>query len=260
MKVFVVNAFTSHLFGGNPAAVVPLKEWLPAEKMQLIAAQHNLAETAFIVPQGNDFGIRWFTPTVEVDLCGHATLATAHVYFQHLDYASDRINFHSNSGILRVSKQEDGQITLDFPATKIEPIDIPYDIIGGFRTSPLAVFKSSFDYMAVFENEQTIKALSPDFEKLARIPGRGVIATAKGDEADFVSRCFYPQSGINEDPVTGSAHTLMTPYWAVQLGKNKLKAVQLSARKGWLDCEWAGDRVLMSGQAITYLEGDIHLG
>ncbi len=162
MKVFIVNAFTNHLFGGNPAAVVPLPEWLPDEKMQSIAAQHNLAETAFIVPQGEDFAIRWFTPTVEVDLCGHATLAAAHVFFNHIGYAGNRITFHSKSGPLHVSRNKSGGlITLDFPSNELEPTEIPDDVVPeGLGVEPLALFRSSFDYMAILENEQAIKSQS----------------------------------------------------------------------------------------------------
>jgi PhzF family phenazine biosynthesis protein len=257
MKMYVVNAFTNEKFGGNPAAVVPLQEWLREEQMQQIAAQHNLAETAFIIPSGNDYNIRWFTPTVEVDLCGHATLATAHVLFNYLNHEGNKIVFHSKVGPLRVTKLNGGQITLDFPANV--PVETPSvkAIEEGLKVKPVAVYISTYDYMAVLENQQAIENLSPDFKILAQVPARGVIATARGDKSDFVSRCFFPQSGIDEDPVTGSAHTVTVPYWAKELGKSKLSAIQLSKRKGYLDCEMSGDRVLMSGYAVTYLEGDI---
>ena len=257
MKVYVVNAFTSEKFGGNPAAVVPLQEWLHDELMQDIAAQHNLAETAFVVPNGDEFDIRWFTPTVEVALCGHATLASAHVLFNYLNYTPGKIVFNSKSGPLRVSKQEGGKIMLDFPVNiPVEAASLPA-IEDGLHVKPLAVYTSTFDYMVLLENQEAIEKLSPDFKILAQVPSRGVIATAPGNNVDFVSRCFFPQTGIDEDPVTGSAHTVTVPYWAKKLGKKQLSAIQLSKRKGYLDCELAGDRTLMSGQAVTYLVGDL---
>jgi PhzF family phenazine biosynthesis protein len=257
MKVYVVNAFTQDKFGGNPAAVIPLKEWLSDEQMQNIAEQNNLAETAYIVPQGNELAIRWFTPAVEVALCGHATLASAYVFFNCLNYGNEKIVFHSKSGPLHVSKRSDGQITLDFPLNAPFECEAPAAIEQGLKIKPLAIFNSTFDYMVVLENQKAIENLSPDFRILSTIPSRGVIATARGNEADFVSRCFFPQSGVDEDAVTGSAHTVTVPYWAKQLGKKKLSAIQLSKRKGYLNCELAGDRVLMSGYGVKYLEGDI---
>jgi PhzF family phenazine biosynthesis protein len=259
LPVYIVNAFTRDQFAGNPAAVVPLKEWLPDETMQQIAAQHNLSETSFIVEQDEGYSIRWFTPGVEVDLCGHATLAAAHIFFTSLGYAKEKISFQSRSGVLHVLNKGDGKLTLDFPSN--EPVEVePLESIEqGLGIKPISQFQSTFDYMAVFENQKQIERLDPDFSILAKIPARGLITTAPGDYCDFVSRCFYPQSGINEDPVTGSAHTIMTPYWSRKLNKKRLKAVQISARKGWLDCEWRGDRVLISGEAITYLEGSIFL-
>ena len=257
MKMYVVNAFTKEKFGGNPAAVVPLQEWLNEGQMQQIAAQHNLAETAFIIPNGNEYKIRWFTPTVEVDLCGHATLATAHVLFNYLNHAGNKIVFHSKAGPLHVTKLDGGGIMLDFPANVPVETTSVKAIEEGLKVKPLAVYISTFDYMAVLENQEAIENLSPDFKILAQVPSRGVIATARGNDSDFVSRCFFPQSGIDEDPVTGSAHTVTVPYWAKELGKSKLSAIQLSKRRGYLDCKIAGDRVLMSGYAVTYLEGDI---
>ncbi len=259
MKIYVANAFAENKFGGNPAAVVPLGEWLSEKMMQQIAAQNNLAETAFIIPEGNDFAIRWFTPAVEVKLCGHATLAAAHIFFTHLGYDRDKITFHSKSGPLNVMKTSDGRITLDFPADEPTGTEIPDLIEPGLKIKPVAVYKSSFDYMVIANNQSEIEKLSPDFGLLKQLPSRGTIVTARGDEADFVSRCFFPQSGIDEDPVTGSAHTAMVPYWAKILGKTKLSAIQLSARRGYLDCELTGNRVLMSGHAHTYLEGDFFI-
>jgi PhzF family phenazine biosynthesis protein len=259
MQVYIVNAFTSEKFGGNPAAVVPLQDWLPDEILQHIAEQHNLSETAYVVPDGENYSIRWFTPTVEVDLCGHATLAAAHVLFSGEGSGKKTISFQSRSGSLVVHQNGGGKITLDFPAYEPEEIPLMEEVERGLSRKPLALYKSPFDYMAVFENQGIIENLSPHFQILAAIPGRGLITTAPGDRVDFVSRCFYPQSGINEDPVTGSAHTIMTPYWAKKLGKNRLSAIQISTRRGYLDCQWAGERVLITGHAVTYLEGKIEL-
>jgi PhzF family phenazine biosynthesis protein len=258
LKVYVVNAFSEKQFGGNPAAVVQLNEWLSDELMQQIAAQNNLAETAYFVPQENDYSIRWFTPTVEVNLCGHATLASSFVMFNHLGYSRDRIIFHSKSGPLMVTRNN-GMITLDFPAD--EPVETVDDglIEKALEIKPKSVYDSRFDYMVVLGNQSDIEALKPDLSLIRKLPSRGLIVTAKGDKADFVSRCFFPQSGIDEDPVTGSAHCVLVPYWAKQTGKNRLSAIQLSARRGYLDCELSGDRVLMSGYANTYLEGDIYV-
>jgi PhzF family phenazine biosynthesis protein len=259
LKVFIANAFSDKKFSGNPAAVVPLSEWLSDVQMQQIAAQNNLAETAYIIPRGNDYAIRWFTPTVEVDLCGHATLASAFVMFEHLGYGRDRIIFDSKSGPLQVTRSG-GKITLDFPANEPEPATDENGLIEmGLGIKPRSVFKSLYDYMVVLNKQSEIEALNPNLALIKKLSSRGLIVTAQGDEVDFVSRCFFPQSGIDEDPVTGSAHVVMVPYWAKQTGKNKLSAIQLSARRGWLDCELAGDRVLMSGYANTYLEGEFYI-
>ncbi len=258
IPIYQADAFTEKAFGGNPAAVCPLKEWLPDALMQNIALENNLAETAFVVAENNGYHIRWFTPTVEVDLCGHATLATAHVFFNHLQYEPKEINFHSKSGLLKVTRQQNGQLTLDFPRDHFEQeTDIPPALQKGLKIEATEVYKGKFDYMVVTDSQETVEKLQPDFRTLATIKSRGVLVTAPGNESDFVSRCFFPQSGIDEDPVTGSAHTLLTPYWAEVLGKSKLTAIQLSARKGYLDCELSGDRVLMSGYAVTYMKGEI---
>lgn len=260
IPIYQADAFTEKTFGGNPAAVCPLKEWLPDALMQNIALENNLAETAFIVPENEAYHIRWFTPTDEVDLCGHATLAAAHVFFNHLQYKQNEISFDSKSGLLKVTQQKNGQLTLDFPRDHFEKItNIPSTIGDALKMTVTEVYKGKFDYMVVADSQQTIEKLQPDFKILATLKSRGVLVTARGNEADFVSRCFFPQSGIDEDPVTGSAHTLLTPYWAGVLGKNKLTAIQLSARKGYLDCELSGNRVLMSGYAVTYMKGEIIL-
>jgi PhzF family phenazine biosynthesis protein len=257
-KVYIANAFSEKKFGGNPAAVVPLDTWLPDERMQQIAAQNNLAETAFIVPEGKDYGIRWFTPTVEVALCGHATLASAFVLFTNLGYDGDQILFHSQSGPLRVTRRVDGKNTLDFPANEPEETSDDGLIEKALGIKPKSVYNSRFDYMVVLGSQSAVEALKPDLSLVKKLPARGLIVTAKGEKADFVSRCFFPQSGIDEDPVTGSAHCVMVPYWARQTGKNKMSAIQLSARRGYLECELASDRVLMSGHAHIYLEGDFY--
>jgi PhzF family phenazine biosynthesis protein len=258
LKIYIANAFSAEKFGGNPAAVVPLNEWLSDGLMQQIAAQNNLAETAFIVSRSEDYCIRWFTPTVEVSLCGHATLASAHVLYKHLGYNRDPLIFHSKSGPLLVTRNLD-KITLNFPADEPDKIPDVELIDKALGINPIAVFKSKFDYMVVLESQKDIESLKPDLALISKLSSRGLIVTAKGDKVDFVSRCFFPQSGIDEDPVTGSAHVVMVPYWARQTGKSKLSAIQLSARRGYLDCELAGDRVLISGHAHTYLEGDFYI-
>jgi PhzF family phenazine biosynthesis protein len=260
IPIYQVDAFTDHLFGGNPAAICPLEDWLTDEQMQKIAMENNLAETAFIVNDDSGYHIRWFTPTIEVKLCGHATLASAHVLFNHLGYDADQLIFHSKSGPLKVTRQPDGYMTLDFPASVPTLVkDVPRGIFEGLGINPVPVFKTAFDYMVVLSSQKMIEGLTPDFKVLMQVDCRGIITTAKGDEADFVSRCFFPQSGIDEDPVTGSAHTSTVPYWAAQLGKTTLSAVQLSKRRGYLACELAGDRVLMTGKAVDYLKGEIYL-
>jgi PhzF family phenazine biosynthesis protein len=258
LKIYVANAFADHKFGGNPAAVVPLQRWLSENLMQQIAAQNNLAETAFIVPQDNDYFIRWFTPTVEVALCGHATLASAHVFFEHLGYDKEEIRFHSKSGLLTVRRDSE-KITLDFPVDKPVPAETNEIIEEGLKVKPLEVYTSAFDYLVVLNEQAEIENLSPDFSILKKLPSRGIIVTARGRESDFVSRCFFPQSGIDEDHVTGSAHTVMVPYWSDKLGRTKLSAIQLSKRRGYLDCELKKDRVLISGHAFTYLVGEIEI-
>ena len=260
VKIFQVDAFTDQLFGGNPAAVCPLDQWLDDNLMQKIGAENNLSETVFFVANEDDFEIRWFTPTVEVDLCGHATLASAHVLFNELNYRRDVVTFHSpRSGMLKVHKEND-RLTLDFPLEEFAEIEAPEAVIEGFGKSPVAVYKGKGNYLVIFQNQQKIERLQPDLKKLAELDDRaGVIASAKGNEADFVSRFFAPQSGIDEDPVTGSAHTTLTPYWAEKLGNEKLSAKQISQRGGDLICELKDDRVLISGKAVTYLRGEIFI-
>jgi PhzF family phenazine biosynthesis protein len=259
LKLFQVDAFTDKVFSGNPAAICPLEEWLPDYILQQIAEENNLAETAFYVRKGEVFEIRWFTPMVEVDLCGHATLAAAFVLFWKEGYENDVIHFVSpRSGNLTV-KKESGRLTLDFPADEYSRIDLTEDLLQCFNFKPVEAFRGKTDLMVVFRNEQEILALQPSFDKIERLGGRGVIVTARGDNADFVSRFFAPQVGIKEDPVTGSAHTTLTPYWAGELGKSTLSATQLSTRKGSLICTLKGDRVLISGKAALYLSGEIYI-
>ncbi len=257
MKIYQIDAFTDKVFSGNPAAVCPLETWLPDETLQQIAMENNLAETAFYVKQpDNEFHIRWFTPAVEVDLCGHATLATAYVLFNYEKYEGQEIIFNSRSGKLLVEKEND-LLTLDFPADTLSEVVLSPELCEGFNYRPIQAFKGKTDYMLVFDNEEQIKTIEVDLHKIAQLKGRGIIVTAKGNEVDFVSRFFAPQSGINEDPVTGSAHTSLTPYWAGQLNKNELSAIQLSDRRGYLTCKNLGERVKISGKAKTFLIGEI---
>lgn len=258
-KIYQIDAFTDKVFSGNPAAVCPLEQWLRDELLQNIAMENNLAETTFYVKQDNHYEIRWFTPTVEVDLCGHATLAAAFVLFNHENYLGDTITFYSpRSGTLSVTKKDE-LLTLNFPTDTFEPIELSPELNRAFDLTPIAVFKGKTDYMFVFKEEKEIQNLKPTITILAQLPARGIIVTAKGDQVDFVSRFFAPQSGILEDPVTGSAHTTLTPYWSKQLGKTTLTAIQLSQRKGYLQCTYLQDRVEMSGKAKLYLIGEIYL-
>lgn len=257
LRIYQIDAFTSKLFSGNPAAVCPLTEWLPNETLQNIAAENNLAETAYFVKKGNQYEIRWFTPTVEVDLCGHATLASAKVLYDFENYKEDEIEFFSpRSGVLKVTRTGD-KLTLDFPSDKFERIELSPEMVACFNCQPFEAYRGKTDLMLVFNTEEQIRKIIPDFTAMMKIRLRGIIVTAPGTESDFVSRFFGPQSGINEDPVTGSAHTTLTPYWAKKTGKSELTAIQLSARKGFLECAYLGDRVKISGRGVTYLQGEI---
>lgn len=257
IRMFQVDAFTNTLFGGNPAAICLPTDWLPETTMQAIAAENNLAETAFVVKGELSNGIRWFTPMVEVDLCGHATLAAAHVFFNELGYEGDEISFYSHrSGTLNVMRKG-GLLTLDFPTDVYAKIATPAVLEKALGIQPMETFRGKTDYMVVLPSEGHVSRLSPDFELLGKLDVRGVIATAEGTEVDFVSRFFSPQSGINEDPVTGSAHTTLVPYWAAELGKKELTAIQISPRRGHLYCRYNGSRVDISGHAVTFLRGEI---
>lgn len=257
LSLYQLDAFTDTLFAGNPAAVVPLDAWISDDLMQKIAGENNLAETAFYVPTESGYHIRWFTPTVEVDLCGHATLATAYVLFFIKDHPHAEISFESKSGVLKVTRQDDW-LTLDFPVDTYQVAVAPPALQESMRAvESFDVYKGKSDYMVVLDNETQIRDLEPDLFILSTVPTRGIIVTAKGDEVDFVSRFFGPQSGIDEDPVTGSAHTTLIPYWAGRLKKKVMTARQLSARGGYLRCELVGDRTLISGQVRLYMTGEI---
>lgn len=257
LPYYEVSAFTTNAFGGNPAGVCPLESWLPDSVLQGIAANNNLAETAFTVPRGNDFDLRWFTPTVEMDLCGHATLAAASVLFNERRLKGSEVRFHSRSGLLSVTRDEE-VLTLDFPARPAVPTAAPEALMRGLGAQPKEVLKSR-DFLAVFADEAGVHALKPDFAVLKGLDCLGIIATAPGRDCDFVSRFFAPGAGVDEDPVTGSAHCTLIPYWAHRLEKRKLFARQVSARGGELFCELAGDRVRIGGRAAPYLRGEIQI-
>jgi PhzF family phenazine biosynthesis protein len=265
MRLYQLDAFTDRLFAGNPAAVCPLTEWLPDETMQQIAAENNLAETAFYTynVDTNRYHIRWFTPLVEVDLCGHATLATAYVIFNLESFAGDsgQIWLDSRSGELTVCWENDGWLVLDFPAdTYQKAIVLPPALLESMGQKPLEIYKGKTDYMLVYAAQSDIENLDPDFREMGTVPARGVIACAPGNDGDvdFVSRFFAPQCGIDEDPVTGSAHTTLIPYWAERLGKTELTARQLSKRGGYLRCKLKpNNRVDIAGQVRLYLTGEI---
>jgi len=256
-KIYQVDAFTDRIFQGNPAAVCPLEFWLSNNIMQKIAMENNLSETAFYVKEGHRYHIRWFTPTVEVDLCGHATLATAYVLFNHESHPGNSISFITKKNeALNVRKIGD-LLTLDFPADRFEKVELTDEIKMAFNIYPKIAFKGRTDYLLIYDSESEIRRIVPDFEKLSGLNCRGVIVTARGERVDFVSRFFGPQSGVNEDPVTGSAHTTLTPYWAGQLGKTEMIAVQLSKRQGYLKCNHLGERVEISGECRLYMVGEI---
>lgn len=253
--IFQIDAFTDRLFAGNPAAICPLQTWLPDATMQAIAAENNLAETAFFVPTDDGYDLRWFTPTVEVDLCGHATLASAYLIFNRLEPGLQEVSFSTRSGTLSVTHDGD-VLVMDFPSLPAEAVDSPEALAAGLGATPVEVRRAT-NYLAVFDTEADVAALVPDMARLATLHPYGVIATAPGKSVDFVSRYFAPAHGVPEDPVTGSAHCTLTPYWANRLGKVTLKGRQISARGGEVICEDRGDRVTIGGRAVLYLEGSI---
>jgi PhzF family phenazine biosynthesis protein len=262
LTLYWIDAFTDRPFAGNPAAVVPLTKWLPDPVMQQMAFEHGLAETAFVVrtdPAAPRFHLRWFTPKTEVDLCGHATLATAHVLFRELAEPEDQLMFQSRSGPLIVRKRGDGKLELDFPVTPVAvetDAAVARNITAALGTTPVWLGRSRFDRFAVLAAINDVRDLEPDLSQVAAAGGRGLIVTAGGDETcDFVSRFFAPQSGVPEDPATGSAHCALMSYWAARLGRPRLRARQLSPRGADLDCELAGDRVRIAGDTVLYLRG-----
>lgn len=255
ITLYQIDAFASELFKGNPAAVCPLDTWLPDEVMQSIAEENNLSETAFFVPGGEGFQIRWFTPKKEVDLCGHATLATAYVLFNILGYAKNTVAFESKSGPLAVT-QKDEWLTMNFPAQPPAACETPDEIVLAFDVKPIECLRSE-DLIVVFAREKDVEDAKPDFNQLMQLDRRGVAITARSEQWDFVARFFAPKYGIPEDPVTGSAYTQLAPYWASKMGSRLFRVKQLSSRGGELTCELVGDRVLISGRAVKYLEGNI---
>jgi PhzF family phenazine biosynthesis protein len=256
IPLYIVDAFTDKPFSGNPAAVCPLNEWLDDSLLQSIAAENNLSETAFFVLKGDGYHLRWFTPVVEVPLCGHATLASAYVLFNHLGFAREEIVFETVGGELRVRRKDD-LLLMNFPARDPQPVEAPEQLIQGLGLAPVEVCQSEETYLVVYENENIIQAVKPDFPVLEQLDNPDIIITAQGKTSDFVSRFFAPKVGVPEDPVTGSAHCTLIPYWAQKLNKNSLRAQQVSKRGGELFCENLGDRVQIGGKAVTYAVGEI---
>ncbi len=257
LPLYQLDAFTSRVFGGNPAAVVVLDRWLDDATLQAIAAENNLSETAFVIPQGDCSPLRWFTPTLEMDLCGHATLAAAHVLFRHHFSHTTALRFETRGGVLAVSRRDDG-LFLDFPARPGMPAALSDALRDMLGATPVATLRAR-DLMVVLEREQQVRELVPDFAVITALDAFALIVTAPGDTVDFVSRFFAPGAGVPEDPVTGSAHCTLIPYWAERLGKRVLSARQLSARGGELHCELRGDRVGIGGRVVEYLRGEITL-
>ncbi|SKA13054.1 PhzF family phenazine biosynthesis protein [Sediminibacterium ginsengisoli] len=256
--IYIADAFTNRVFGGNPAAVCPLESWLPAETMQQLAAENNLSETAFFVARTDGaFDIRWFTPELEIDLAGHPTLATAFILFTELGYASDTIVFHSKSGELRVTRKGE-LLEMNFPARMPVVCDVPAELLNAFSIAPSRVLRSR-DYFLIYDTQEQVENAKVDFQQLNQVETLGVIITARGNDADFVSRFFVPNSVIGEDPVTGSAHATLIPYWGEELKLETMKALQLSKRKGELWCGYHGDRVTIAGQAALYMKGTYYL-
>ncbi len=257
LQVYQIDAFAEKVFEGNPAAVIPLELWLPDHTMQAIAEENNLSETVFFVPANIGYHIRWFTPNQEVKLCGHATLASAYVLFDVLGIAEDSITFDSLSGSLVVTKTE-GLLTLDFPSQPPKTCAIPKDLVAGLGVNPTECYRNE-DYIAVFETEDEVLSITPNYSSLEQLDLRGVIATASSSTNEFVLRFFAPKFGIPEDPVTGSAQTQLMPYWSEKLGRPKLRSKQISSRGGKIVSELKGNRVYISGSAVMYMEGTIHV-
>ena len=259
IPIFQVDAFATRLFAGNPAAVMPMESFPADAIMQSIAAENNLAETAFLVPDGSDYRLRWFTPNVEVPLCGHATLASAAVIMERLEPTRNQVVFHTASGPLTVNRGDAGYV-MDFPVRLSEPVAAPVGLAEALGAVPAEIFVNTFNYMAVLETAQVVRGLTPNLAAIARLDRSGVIVTASGDGSyDFVSRYFAPAKGIPEDPVTGSAHCMLAPYWAKRLGKTEFRAFQASRRGGEVVCRLTGNRVELEGSCVFYLEGEVEI-
>ncbi len=257
--IFQIDAFTTRRFAGNPAAVIPMDRFLDDETLQAIAAENNLAETAFLVPEGGDYRLRWFTPIVEVPLCGHATLASAAAVMERLEPGRDKVIFHTASGPLTVNRTNGGYV-MDFPVRPSEPVATPTGLAEALGVVPVEVLSDTFNYIALLESAQLVRELAPDIAAIARMDRSGVVVTAPGDETyDFVSRYFAPAKGIPEDPVTGGAHCALAPYWAKRLGKTAFRAYQASRRGGEITCRLARDRVELEGSCVFYLEGEVEI-
>ncbi len=257
IPIYHVDAFSGHVFAGNPAAICPLDKWLPDEQLQAIAAENNLSETAFFVRNGSRFDLRWMTPTVEIDLCGHATLASAFVLLNYIDPTRDSVVFDTCAGELSVERKGE-RLTMNFPSRPPQPCGETPALVKALGGNPKEVLAAR-DYMVVYETEAEVRALEPNMERLAELDRFAVIVTAPGEKSDFVSRFFAPAQGVPEDPVTGSAHCTLVPYWSKRLGKPDLHAFQVSKRGGELWCSDKGDRVSMSGRAVLYLQGRVHI-
>ena len=258
-RIFQVDAFTTRRFAGNPAAVMPMDSFPVEAVMQAVAAENNLSETAFLVPEDGNYRLRWFTPTMEVPLCGHATLASAAVVMERLEPGRSKVVFQSASGPLTVNRATAGYI-MNFPVRLSEPVTAPPGLAEALGVVPVEVFVNNFNYMALLENSQVLRELTPDMMAIARMDRKGVIVTAAGDGAyDFVSRYFTPAKGMPEDPVTGAAHCMLAPYWAKRLGKTAFRAYQASKRGGEVICRLVGDRVELEGACVFYLEGEVEI-
>ena len=262
MKIYQVDAFTDRVFAGNPAAVVPLREWPDDDRLLAIAGENNLSETAFFVEGGDgaaDFHLRWFTPRVEVPLCGHATLASAHVLFEHMGFERDTIRFSTARSGELVSTRDGESVRLDFPACGHESMEVGTPLVRALGRQPAEVYRSGKNLLCVYDNKREVLEIEPDAGGIESLDALGVIATAPGTRHDFVSRYFAPGAGVPEDPVTGSAHCSLAPYWGQRLGKKRLTAHQVSRRGGEMICELAGERVHLIGRAVTYLEGELRI-
>ncbi len=259
LPLYQIDTFTNRIFGGNPAAVCPLEKWLPESTMKKIAGENALPETAFFIPKDNDFELRWFTHLFEVDLSGHATLAAAHILFEIYKYAGKTLRFHTRSGVLTVEKSNTGY-TMNFPVDTYKETEVTPLLIRAMGTKPIHAVRGKNILMAEIGSEKELRSLIPEIYTVMQVHPQGLIITAKGDHVDFVSRSFFPNLGINEDPATGASHTILTPYWSKKLGKQSMHAQQLSKRGGELHCTLSGDRVEISGQAVLYLRGEIESG